>query len=203
MNRALLAALAAPAIVLAAPVAAQSDDLQRVTQHLRAVESMTAAFSQTDRQGRVLTGQLTLKQPGRIRFQYEPTVPLLIVADGRALTLIDYQVRQVQQWPIGESPLQVLLDRNADLTRYIRLVPSGDARLVTVEARDPRRPQFGVITLAFARDAAGPGGLKLQGWVALDSQNNRTRITLSDQRYNVPVAANAFQWRDPRQRGRN
>ena len=48
--------------------------------------------------------------------------------------------------------------------------------------------------MVFARDAAAPAGLALQGWVALDSQNNRTTVRLSNQRYGAPVAANAFCW---------
>jgi hypothetical protein len=41
----------------------------------------------------------------------------------------------------------------------------------------------------------------LQGWVALDSQNNRTTIRLSNQRFNAARADGAFRWNDPR-RGR-
>ncbi len=74
-----------------------SGDLALVQQHLQSVETMTAAFrGQTDRAGKVLTGTLTLKQPGKIRFQYQKDVPILIVGDGHALTFIDYSVKQVQ-----------------------------------------------------------------------------------------------------------
>ena len=53
-------------------------------------------------------------------------------------------------------------------------------------------------------EALGPGGLELVSWVALDSQNNRTRIDLSNQKFNVAVADSAFRWTDPRpnKRGR-
>ena len=37
-----------------------------------------------------------------------------MIADGKALTLIDYEVRQVQRWPIANSPLGALLDPLAD-----------------------------------------------------------------------------------------
>src|SRR3546814_1818425 len=66
---------------------------------------MTADFTQTDRNGRTLSGKLTLKQPGKIRFEYQKNVPLLIVGDGKSLTMIDYEVSQVQRWPIRNSPL--------------------------------------------------------------------------------------------------
>ncbi|VVT21061.1 Outer-membrane lipoprotein carrier protein [Sphingomonas sp. EC-HK361] len=199
----IFAALAAP-LVLAAPVQAQATgDLAAVQRHLQSVTTMTADFSQTDRNGKVLTGVLTLKKPGKLRFQYEKGVPLLIVAEGGALTFIDYSVNQVQRWPIKNSPLGVLLDPTRDITRYAKLVP-GDSRLVSVEANDPKHPEFGRITLVFAREASAPGGLMLQGWVALDSQNNRTTIRLSNQRFGGEVSDNTFRWNDPRtKKGRN
>ncbi|KQU61542.1 cell envelope biogenesis protein LolA [Sphingomonas sp. Leaf339] len=186
-------------VIVAAPATAQQGDLAAVQRHLQGVTTMTAAFSQTDRTGKVLTGTLTWKQPGNIRFQYEKGVPLLIVAEGGALTFIDYSVRQVQRWPIRNSPLGVLLDPKRDITRFAKLVPGGaDDRIVSVAARDPQHPEYGTITLVFVRNPAAPAGLMLQGWVALDSQNNRTTIRLSNQRFGVPVAANAFKWNDPR-----
>jgi outer membrane lipoprotein-sorting protein len=189
------------AATIAFPAAAQTNDLALVAAHLKAVTSMTAAFSQTDRAGKVLTGNLTLKRPGKIRFQYQAGIPLLIVGDGKALTFVDYSVKQVSRWPIGNSPLGVLLDPAKDLSRFAKIVPTGDTRMVLAEARDPRRPEYGSITLAFARDAAAPSGLRLQGWVALDAQNNRTSVRLTNQQFNVNVSDKAFTWRDPRPAG--
>jgi outer membrane lipoprotein-sorting protein len=187
--------------VIATPLSAQNDDLTLVTAHLKAVTTMTAGFTQTDRAGKVLNGVLTLKRPGKIRFQYQQGIPLLIVGDGKALTFIDYSVKQVSRWPIGNSPLGVLLDPTKDLRRFAKIIPGGDNRVVLAEARDPRRPEYGVITLAFARDATAPSGLRLQGWVALDAQNNRTTVRLTNQQFNVPVGDKAFTWRDPRPTG--
>lgn len=176
-------------------------DLTAVSAHLKAVQTMTADFSQADRAGKVLTGKLTLKRPGKIRFQYQEGVPILIVGDGKALTFIDYSVKQVSRWPIGNSPLGVLLDPTKDLTQFARIIDSGDSRLVLAEARDPRHPEYGAITLAFAREPGAPAGLRLQGWVALDAQNNRTSVRLTNQRFNIPVSDGAFAWRDPRPMG--
>lgn len=183
---------------IAAPALAQGSDLAQVSAHLTAVTAMTASFSQTDRAGKTLTGTLLLKRPGKIRFSYQKGVPLLIVSDGRALTFVDYSVKQVQQWPVRNSPLGVLLDPNRDLSRYARVLPSSSPSILLAEVRDPKRPEFGKITLAFTRQAAAPAGLMLQGWVTLDNQGNRTSIRLSNQRFDRPVADEAFKWRDPR-----
>lgn len=196
----LVAALAAlPALTAAAPV---TGDLATVQAHLVAMRALTADFTQTDRQGQVLGGTLTIKQPGKIRFDYGRSVPMLIVADGKDLHFIDYQVKQVSKWPIASSPLAVLLDPARNVERYARLVPSGDPRIVSVQAWDRKRPEYGRINLIFARDAAAPGGLTLTGWVALDAQGNRTTVRLSGQRYNGAVSDETFRWDDPRNRKR-
>ncbi|MDR7155926.1 outer membrane lipoprotein-sorting protein [Sphingobium xenophagum] len=207
MKRISLALAIAPVIAvlpMAVPAVAQADqsDLTKVNAYIRAVTTMTADFTQTDRNGQNLTGQLTLKQPGKIRFQYQKGVPLLIVGDGKALTMIDYEVRQVQRWPIGNSPLGALLDPSKDLSKFGKVVPTGDPTILSVEARDPKHPEYGTITMIFKRDAGSPAGLQLYGWVALDSQNNRTAVRLTNQRYGAAIADSTFRWTDPRPRGR-
>jgi outer membrane lipoprotein-sorting protein len=200
-----LAMLAAPfagaAFLVPSVVAAQAaSPLGQVTAHLKAVDTMTADFSQSGRGGQTLGGTLTMKRPGRVRFQYQKGVPLLIVGDGKALTMIDYEVKQVSRWPIGNSPLSVLLNPNQDLSRIAKVVQN-DNRTLMISARDPRRPEFGTITIAFAKVASAPAGLMLQGWNMVDAQNNRSNVRLSNQRFNVPVAETAFRFVDPRKRG--
>lgn len=211
MNKTLaLALLTAPLIgaglLPATPAVAQGNNaaaqLAMVQAHLKAVSSMTADFTQTDRKGQTVTGDLLLKKPGKIRFAYNNDVPLLIVADGKALTMIDYDVKQVQRWPIKNSPLSVLLDPNHDMSRYGKIIETGDPNVVSVEVKDPKRPEYGVINMVFVKQASAPGGLMLRGWVALDAQNNRTSIRLSNQRFNVAVADSSFRWTDPRKKTR-
>jgi outer membrane lipoprotein-sorting protein len=198
-----LAPAAAAALAFGVPAIAQSSGtLSAVQSHLKATTSMTADFTQTDRNGQRLSGQLTLKRPGKIRFQYQKGVPLLIVGDGSSLTMIDYEVKQVQRWPVKNSPLGALLDPDRDLTKYAKVMPTTSGDVVSVEVKDPKRPEYGTITMVFMRDGSAPAGLRLRGWVALDSQNNRTRIDLANQKFNVAVADSAFKWTDPRPRSR-
>ena len=192
-----------PAIGLAlaaAPATAQSSDIALVERHLGAAQSMTADFVQTDGRGRSLSGTLQLKRPGRIRFEYGRGANMLLVGDGKTLTFVDYEVGQKSSWEIAKSPLSVLLSGNPDLDRIARIVPTKDKRILVVRARDARRPEFGTLILGFIRSPAAPGGLLLQGWTAIDAQNKRTKVTLSNQRYNVAVAENAFTFRDPKKK---
>lgn len=195
----LIAPLAIAIAATSAP-AQQANDLSAVVGHMQAVQTMSATFTQTDRNGQSLSGKLLLKRPGHVKFEYQKGVPLLIVADGKALTMVDYEVKQVQRWPIRNSPLAALLDPGKDLARFGKRMPTDNPDVISVQVRDPKRPEYGTMTMIFVRQASAPGGWTLNGWVALDSKNNRTTVRLDNVRYNTPIAQSSFTWRDPRPR---
>jgi outer membrane lipoprotein-sorting protein len=188
-----------PVAVLAMPVeaSAQQSDMAKLGAHIRAVQTMTANFVQTDARGRSSAGTLQLKRPGRVRFQYG-SGDLLLVADGKNLHFLDYQVGQKSSWPLSRTPLGVLLSNSPNLNGRAQVVASGDPRVLTVRARDPA--QYGSVVLAFVRSASAPGGLQLHGWTAIDAQNKRTTVRLSNVRYNVAVPESAFKFRLPAKR---
>ena len=197
-------AFAAPVALVApaTPVAAAAGDLDKAVAALRGISTMKADFTQTHRNGQSVRGELTLKNPGRIRFEYEKGVNMLVVSNGSRLTLIDYDVNQVQSWPIGNSPLGALLDPKRDVKRYGELQPTSNPNVISVAVKDPKKPEYGTFTFVFVRDAEAPGGLELNSWVALDAQNKRTTVRLSNQRYGVSVPNSAFTYRDPRRTSR-
>ena len=207
------AALFAGAAMLAVPVSlavpsataeaqSRSADLDRAVRALRAISTMRADFTQTDRAGNVLSGELTLRNPGRIRFEYGRGANMLVVSDGKALTLVDYEVNQVERWPISNSPLGALLNPNSEMSRYGTVESAPGASTVSIRVRDPNRPEFGAITLIFTENGSAPGNLQLTNWVAIDSQNNRTTVRLRNHRYGVSVPDSAFTYRDPRRSSR-
>lgn len=184
------------------PALAAAGDLDRAVAALRGITTMRANFTQTDRNGQSVSGVMTLKRPGKIRFEYQKGVPMLVVSNGKSLTLVDYEVNQVQRWPIANSPLGALLDPSRDVKKYGKLLPTGNSDVVSVEVRDPNKPEFGVMTMIFTKNASAPGGLELTNWVTLDAQNQRTTVRLKNHRYGVSVADNSFTYRDPRKTSR-
>ncbi|QXQ08311.1 outer membrane lipoprotein carrier protein LolA [Sphingosinicellaceae bacterium] len=182
------------ALALAAPVAAAPLDAVAAT--LRATKTMTADFVQTAGDGKVARGKMLLARPGKIRFEYDKS-KLLIIADGTRLSMIDYSVGQVSQWPVGSTPLAALLDPDKDLARVAKIVED-TPELVRVEARDSKHPEYGSIVMVFFKRPEAPGGLALGGWTAHDAQNNLTQVVLSNVRSNVAVGSANFVFRDPR-----
>ena len=196
-------ALIPAAMVAATPtteaIAAQSADMSQLGSHLTSVKTMSADFTQTDPRGRSATGTLQLKRPGKVRFAYS-SGDLLLVADASKLTFIDYQVGQKSSWPLGKTPLGVLLSGSPNLKGKAQVLPSADPKVMIVRARDPA--QYGSLTLAFLRSGSAPGGLQLYGWTAIDAQNKRTTVKLSNVRYNIAVPESAFSYAEPKKKRR-
>lgn len=196
-------AVCMPVAVLApaAPAAAQASSntsLARAERALRAITTMKADFTQTDRSGQTLSGELTIRMPGHIRFEYSDDVNMLIVSNGRQLAVADYDVQQLERYPVSDSPLGALLDPNHDLKQYGRVVSTNSPRVVSIAVSDPAKPEFPELTLVFVEKPSAPGGLELSAWVALDSQNIRTTVRLSNHRYGMAVPDSTFRYRDPR-----
>jgi outer membrane lipoprotein-sorting protein len=192
-------ALVPAAIVAAVPAsaAAPSPDLARLKAHLSGVQTMTANFTQIDARGRAATGTLQMKRPGRIRFQYGGN-DLLLIADGKRLTFLDYTVGQKSSWPLSRTPLGPLLSGSPDFNGKAEILPSTDNRIVVARAKSAG--QYGQLTLAFLRNASAPGGLQLYGWTAIDPQNNRTTVKLTNVRFNVAVPESAFTYAEPKKK---
>jgi outer membrane lipoprotein-sorting protein len=185
-------------LATAVPSAAAPDsaDLTRLKSHISAVQTMTASFVQTDWRGRSQSGEMQLKRPGKVRFEYAGKDPL-IVADGKNLIFLDYSVRQKNVYPLSKTPLAPLLSSSPDFNGKAQILPSNDSRVVVARARNT---SYGQITLAFLRSPSAPGGLQLYGWTGVDPQGHRTTVKLSNVRYNVAVPDSAFAYTEPKKR---
>ena len=198
---ALACALPAAALVASSPVEAQtrnaSRQLDSVISALRDIRTLKADFTQTDRAGQSIGGKLTLKSPGKLRMSYNDA-NMLVVSNGKAVSFIDYDVQQVERWPFSDSPLGALLNPKRDVKQFGTLMPTPNPDVISVEVRDPKKPEYGRITLIMVKNAAAPGGLELVSWVALDAQNHRTTVRLANHRYGMSVSDSTFNFRDPR-----
>lgn len=189
------------ALIISALVAspAAATNLADISASLKGTTSLAADFTQAGADGRVLAGKLWLARPGKVRFQYD-SARMLLVADGRTLSFVDYEVKQVSQWPVRRTPLQILLAAEPDLAPIARIT-TDTADLVEVAARDPKRPEFGTLSIRFTRAPGAPGGLALAGWTALDAQGGRSDVRLANVRYNASFSGVSFGFVDPRRDG--
>lgn len=171
---------------------------------LATIDSLRAEFVQQGPTGAIARGTMYLERPGKARFEYEPSVPILIVADGDVLRFIDYEVGQVTPLPVKETPLALLLEPEAALRGRIEIVDHGPGPMpgsVAVAVRDPKHAEYGTLTLFLDQggDAAKTGtATRLLGWQVLDGQGQTTHIMLGEQASNIALPDTLFSFEDPR-----
>ncbi len=172
---------------------------EAVVSFLAGLRSLKARFVEIDADGTRREGVFLWERPGRFRFSYTDGTPLLIVSDGRQVSLVDEQAGSVSRWPVGQTVLAPLLGRTIEpqrLKRAIRaLRPGPIARLFWAEVTDPDHPDRGSALLLFAEDG---GTLSWLGWRVPDGRGGTIEVRLFDTQKNVAIAASAWRFKDPR-----
>lgn len=170
----------------------------RVERWLGALDTLRAGFVQVAPDGTASEGELSLDRPGKLRFEFTDGTPLLLVSDGDILTFVDYSIGQVTRWPIEDTVLGLLVREDIDLEAAGAVINTrdfGSGEELVVTARDPERPEQGLLSLEFAERA---DGLELIGWQVIDARGQATRVTLQDQRLNIALADDLWTFEDPR-----
>ena len=171
-------ALAPAAYAQGAPAAlqgeARANAIAAANRYLNSYARMQARFTQSSPGGGRSAGTLYIQKPGRMRFEYDPPAPLLVVADGRVVAVRDNELRTTERTPLRSTPLNIILGQNIDLernARVLRVSQSGPWHMITV--RDRAGHMDGQITLQF-NDG------RLRSWDVIDATGARTRVTLSN-----------------------
>jgi outer membrane lipoprotein-sorting protein len=167
--------------------------LEAVGQYLNGLRTLKARFLQIGPDGATVQGTLWLQRPGRMRFQYDPPSPLLLVAGHGTVIFHDSQLDQTTTIAVGQTPLGLLLGD--------RIALSGD-----VTVTDFQRPPGQLLITMVRTQKSGEGSLTLQlnaspialvGWSVVDAQGKETQIRLSDVRLGGEFDPNLFVFNDP------
>ena len=174
-----------------------STDLARIDAALNSTKSFSGRFAQYGSDGSFMAGQIFLKRPGKIRFEYDAPAPLLMVSDGVTLTQIDRQLETKDRVPLKSTPLAFFLAETVHLEDDVEVISlQKTANSVRVTARDGSGEVEGAITMVF-----DPQTLALSEWIIHDGFGQQTRIILSELAYNQKINPRKFILRDER-RGR-
>lgn len=164
-------------LMLATPAVAEKLSLNEISQYLNGFKTASGEFTQINDDGTISTGQIYIKRPGRVRFEYNPPEQILVVADGDTVGVVDGKSNtSPEAYPLHRTPLKIILARNVDLSRA-RMVTGhvSDGKTTTVRAQDPDNPEYGSIELVFT---ASP--VELRQWVINDGAGSRTTVVLGD-----------------------
>ncbi len=204
-RRSLLAALA---VLPLAPLAARAQapvaltpqdqaDLARIAAYLNSIQTLKARFLQIAPNGQQSEGTVWLERPGRMRFQYDPPSPFLLVAGHGLLVFHDAALDQTSTIALGSTPLGILLAEKVQLqgggVTVIAFHHVPGVIQVTV-VRTGHAGQ-GNLTLVFADDP-----LTLRRWIVIDPQRRETQVSLFDLQLGGSFPPDLFTYIDPKTR---
>lgn len=189
----LAAAVCARDVGAAEPSSQDRRDIRRIEAYLNGIRTLSADFIQVAPDGSIDHGRLHLKRPGRLRFEYEPPAPVLVVADGTYVNYFDAELGQLSQIGVYATPLGAILAREVRLGGGIAVtsVERGSA-VVSLRIIDAEEPDRGTLTLIFSERP-----LELRKWEVTDSQGLTTTVALDNLSINPDLDPELFVFRQP------
>ena len=151
-------------------------DIARIEAYLTGLRSLKARFLQVSSNGGTSEGVVWLERPGRMRFQYDPPSPFLLVANYGIVVFTDRQLRQTSNIPLSQTPLSIILADQVKLSGDVEII--GIRRLpdqIILTLQRVASPSDGTLTLIFSDQK-----LALLQWIVVDPQRQETRLRLYD-----------------------
>jgi outer membrane lipoprotein-sorting protein len=168
-------------------------DIARVEAYLNDIKTLSARFMQVSDTGGTAEGKLFLSRPGKLRLEYDPPVPILMVANSGFLIHHDTQLKSVTHLPLDSTPAGLLLREHVALSGDVTVSAvergPGSLRVTVTQTKDPNA---GKITLTFSERP-----FALSNWQVVDAQGNVTRVALIEPRVGVPLDPSLFRFTDP------
>jgi outer membrane lipoprotein-sorting protein len=162
--------------------------VSRIEAFVNNITTVESDFVQMTGNGGFAKGTLYLDRPGRMRFEYDPPAPYLLVSDGTFFIYVDKELEQVTYLPLSQTPAHLLLRKNFSISEGLILTDfREEGSVVKLEVTDSREPDLGRVTLTFNRDP-----LSLKSWTVLDAQGQRIQVALVDPHYGQKLDRSLF-----------
>ena len=176
-------------VFLAWPVAGQPVSLNALSTYLNDLVTAKGRFTQINPDGTISTGVIYIHRPGRVRFEYDPPDPALVLAGGGTVAIFDKKSNQPpQQFPLKQTPLSVILQRKVDLNVANMITGHvSDGTTTTITAQDPDHPEIGHTDLVFTGDP-----VELRQWVITDEAGSQTTVILGEMVVGLKLGSSLF-----------
>jgi outer membrane lipoprotein-sorting protein len=150
--------------------------VEEVSSYFNSFKTLQGEFTQVSPQGRVSAGVFFLSKPGRLRFEYAPPNPFLVVSDGLWVVIENRKQKTTDQYPLAATPLKLLLAEEINLLEQAKITSvetSDGVSTIAVEDRNKLIP--GRLVLVFDNNRK-----ELAQWIVEDAKGKRTTISLAN-----------------------
>lgn len=189
----LLPALPATAADTLALSDANRADLARIETYLNDLGTMQSRFVQANPDGTHSEGTMYLQRPGKLRFEYDPPDPYLIITYGKWFIYVDKELDEATYLPVDKTPAYFIVKKDINFDGKLRVASFQNAdKVFRVELEQVDEPDSGRVMMVFT-DAP----LQLRKWQIVDSQGNLTDTTLINPNFDVPLNEELFEYDGP------
>ncbi|MBY0406580.1 MAG: outer membrane lipoprotein carrier protein LolA, partial [Rickettsiales bacterium] len=171
-----------------------STTLHRLETYLSNMSTVASDFTQVAPDGSLTNGKFYLQRPGKMRWQYNPPTPILMVSNSSELVYYDYELEQVSHIPLDSTLIGFLAQEKIRFSGKVGIVDfsqSADVIRVTLAQKD--KPDDGQLLLEFSDHP-----LALRNMVITDATQQVTTVSLNNARYGLKLDEELFVFRDPR-----
>ena len=150
--------------------------VEELSGYFNSFKTLQGEFTQVSPQGRVSTGVFYLSKPGRLRFEYAPPNPFLVVSDGSWVVIENRKQKTTDQYPLAATPLKLLLSEEINLLEEadVKSVETTNG-VATISVEDRNRAIPGKLVLVFDTNRK-----ELAQWIVEDAKGKRTTISLAN-----------------------
>lgn len=171
--------------------------LQRIEDYLNSIKTIVSDFSQVAPDGELTGGKFYLKRPGKMRWQYEPPTPILMIADGSQIIYYDYELEQLSHIPLDSTLASFLAREHVDLADKMVTLEDFEEKdgMIRLTLTQTEKPESGKLTLEFSDSP-----IQIRNMVVTDSQGQITTVSLNNAQFGSALDKKLFVFEDPRKK---
>lgn len=178
---------------------ASDDDLKRIEDYLNHLTTVEADFTQVAPDGSVSSGTFYWQRPGKMRWEYRPPTPIVIVGSGSVLTYFDKELAQTTHIPMYSTPAGLLARDPIRFDDSVVIESVEDhAGVMRVTLHQANEPDEGKLSLEFSDTP-----FQLRNLIITDAAGQMTTISLSNARFGKALDPELFSLRDTNNLKRN
>jgi len=175
-------------------IAAHQATINRLQGYLSNLTTVISDFTQTSPDGTVATGKFYLQRPGKMRWQYNPPTPILIVSSGKELVFYDYELEQVSYIPLNSTLIGFLAQDKISFETGVGISAFEEKTgIVRITLAEREKPDEGQLLLEFSDQP-----LQLRNMIITDPTHQTTSVSLNNAAFGTVLDKSLFIFRDPR-----
>ena len=154
----------------------QAESINKISAYMNSFKTLQGDFTQISPKGNISKGVMFISKPGKLRFEYSPPNPFLLVSDGKWVTLKNRATEKGDQFPLAATPLRLVVAPKIDLLKEANILGFEQADGITSVILEDRKGTIGGQLVLIFDEAQN----QLQQWIIVDGKGRRTTVSLAN-----------------------